>query len=117
MRHLAPSPRPSDPPPWWLEMCLGCARYTALEVYELSCCCSCGACGHGDSRSLFAVAWICDHCDHVVESVGLFTNWPAALDARRRVLNRRELDGTPLWRRASDTSTTNVRDRCTTSGA
>jgi hypothetical protein len=44
------------------------------------------------------VAWICDHCNYVLESVGLYTNWPAAQDARRRMLKQRELDGTSLWR-------------------
>jgi hypothetical protein len=46
-------------------MCAGCWRYTELEVYQLSCCCSCRRRGHDDQRHLFAVAWICDHCDHV----------------------------------------------------
>lgn len=85
-------------PPWALEMYMGCARYVALEIYALSCCCSCSQCGHHDCRRLFAVAWICDHCDYVVETVRLYTNWPPALDARRRILNHRELDGTSLWR-------------------
>ena len=116
MRHRAPSISVSDTPPWWLEMCVGCWRYTELAVYEFSCSCSCRRCCHDDSRQLFAIAWICDHCDVVVESVGVFTRWSAALDARRRVLKRRELDGTPLWR-GSDAYTTNARDTFTTSGA
>jgi len=98
MRRPTASPSVTDPPPWWLEMCVGCWRYTALEVYELSCCCSCRRCNHDGERQLSAVAWICDNCDVVVESVGVFTHWPTALDARRQVLKRRELDGTSLWR-------------------
>src|SRR6266568_8721235 len=115
-RHRAASLSRSDAPPWWLEMCLGCWHYTELDVYELSCCCSCRHCAHDDRRQLFAVAWICDHCDVVVESAGLFSRWSAALDARRRVLKRRELDGCSLWRGAV-ASTTNVRDTVTTNGA
>lgn len=117
MTHLASSRSPIEPPPWWLEMCVGCHRYLAPELYQLSCCCSCNKCGHDDRRHLFAVAWICDHCDYVLEVVGLFTNWPAALDARRRALKQRELNGTSLWRGPDHASTTNVADTFTTNGA
>ena len=116
MRHLAASPSRSDPQPRALEMCAGCWRYTELEVYQLSCCCSCRRCGHDDQRHLFAVAWICSHCDQVVDTVGVFTRWATALDARRRTLKRRELDGTSLWRGTSHTSTANVGDTSETGG-
>jgi hypothetical protein len=97
--HRPPPPwQASEPPPWALEMCLACTRHTSLEAYKLSCCCSCRQCCHDHRRCLFAVAWICDHCNYVLESVGLYTNWPAAQDARRRTLKQRELDGTSLWR-------------------
>lgn len=95
------SPAPgsvSETPAWALEMCLGCTRYTTLQAYELSCCCSCSHCRHDHRQTLVALAWICDSCDRVLESVGVFTSWPAAQDARRRALKRRELDGTSLWR-------------------
>jgi hypothetical protein len=36
-----------------------------------------------------AVAWICDHCDVVVDLVGLFTSWPAAIYARQLELDDR----------------------------
>lgn len=107
MRHTAPSSN-SEPQPWALEMCVGCWRYALLQVYELSCCCSCRRCAHDYSRRLFAVAWICDHCDQVIESVGVFTRCAAALDGRRRILKQREVDGTTLWRGTSNTSTTDV---------
>jgi hypothetical protein len=87
-----------EPPIWAFEICVGCARYTTLEIYELACCCSCSQCCHDHQRNLVALAWICGHCDRVLESVGLYTNWPAAQDARRRTLKQRELDGTSLWR-------------------
>ena len=89
---------PAEPPIWTLEICVGCARYTEPDIYQLTCCCSCGDCWHNHRQHLFALAWICNHCDHVIESVGLYTNWPAALDARRRTLQQRAVDGTSLWR-------------------
>jgi len=97
--HRAPAAqRPPEPPIWAFEICVGCARFTTLEVYQLSCWCSCSQRCHDQQRNLVALAWICDHCDRVLESVGLYTNWPAAQDARRRTLKQRELEGTSLWR-------------------
>ena len=90
--------RPPEPPIWAFEMCAGCARYATLEIYPLSCCCSCSQCCHDYQRNLVALAWICDHCNRVLESVGLYTSWPAAQDGRRRTLKQRELEGTSLWR-------------------
>ncbi len=84
-----------NPAPWALEMCLGCTRYASLEVHHLACCCSCGQCRH---LRLFALAWICHHCNYVLESVGLYTYRWAALDARRRTLEDRQVNGTSRWR-------------------
>ncbi len=101
MRHIAVSQWSlAEPPPWAAEWCFSCGAYTDLDVYELSCCCSCGQCSHDDRRRLFAVAWLCDYCDRVIESAGLFTHLSAALDARRRLLKHRELEGTTTWRGA-----------------
>ena len=94
-----PAPhRAPEPPIWAFEICVGCARYTTPEIYQLTCCCSCSQCCHDHQRYLVALAWICDHCDRVLELVGLYTNWPAAQYARRRALKQRELEGTSLWR-------------------
>jgi phage terminase large subunit GpA-like protein len=70
-----------DQPPWASEPCPACRRSVVLGMHELSCPCS-------DHRTRVAVAWICDHCDLVVDLVGLFTSWAAALSAHQH-----ELDG------------------------
>jgi hypothetical protein len=48
-------------------------------------------------RNLVALAWVRDRCDRVLESVGLYTSWAAAQEARRPTLKGRDLDGTTLW--------------------
>jgi hypothetical protein len=99
LQRRPPLPLPaSEPPLWALEWCPGCARYTALAIFELACCCPCAQCCHDHKRNLVALAWVCDRCDRVLDSVGLYTSWAAAQDARRRTLKGRELDGTTLWR-------------------
>ncbi len=92
-----PPPTP-EPPVWALEWCPGCTHYTLLAIFELACCCFCAQCCHDHQRNLVALAWVCDHCDRVLESVGLYTSWAAAQDARRRTLKGREREGTTLWR-------------------
>src|SRR5262245_28971134 len=71
-----------DPPPWAFELCLGCGRAVYLAAHELTCPCF-------DPRTRIAVAWICDHCDAVVDIVGLFTSWSAAIAARQDELDAR----------------------------
>ena len=71
-----------DPPPWAFELCLGCGRAVPLVAHELTCPCF-------DSRTRIAVAWICDDCDMVVDLVGLFTSWSAAIAARQGELDDR----------------------------
>ena len=102
---MTPPPQPAaltaqtpQPPIWAFEICVGCARYTTLEIYELASCCSGSQSCHDHQPILVALAWICDHCDRVLESVGLYTSWPAAQNARRRTLKQRDLEGTSLWR-------------------
>jgi hypothetical protein len=71
-----------DPPPWAFEPCLGCGRAVPLAAHELTCPCF-------DPRTRIAVAWICDHCDLVVDIVGLFTSWSAAITGRQDELDAR----------------------------
>jgi hypothetical protein len=71
-----------DPPAWAFEVCLGCGRTVPLAAHELTCPCF-------DPRTRIAVAWICDHCDIVLDLVGLFTSWSAAIAARQDELDRR----------------------------
>jgi|SRR5262245_11968408 len=72
----------SDPPAWAFELCLGCGRAVPLATHELTCPCF-------DPRTRIAVAWICDHCDAVLDLVGLFTSWSAAFAARQDELDHR----------------------------
>lgn len=70
------------PPPWAFELCLGCGRAISLAAHELTCFCF-------DPRTRIAVAWICDDCDTIVDLVGLFTSWSAAIAARQAELDVR----------------------------
>ncbi|HVD00797.1 MAG TPA: hypothetical protein VNG93_06580 [Candidatus Dormibacteraeota bacterium] len=71
-----------DPPPWAFEICPGCGRDVLLETYDLSC-------PGDDSHPRFAVAWICNDCDAVLHTLGLFTAWAAATYARQAELDLR----------------------------
>lgn len=72
-----------DPPPWAYEHCPGCGCDVPLQKHDLSC-------PRYDPRTRVAVAWICDQCDHVLDLVGLFTDWPAAISACQRELDLRQ---------------------------
>jgi hypothetical protein len=72
----------SDPPPWAFEVCPSCGRDVPLMMYDLTC-------PQFDERTRAAVAWICDDCDCILHSVGLFTSWVAANYARQAELDLR----------------------------
>jgi phage terminase large subunit GpA-like protein len=72
----------SDPPPWAFEVCPECGCDVLLQAHDLSC-------PQFDSRPRAAVAWICEHCDHVLHTVGLFTDWATAIYARNAELDLR----------------------------
>ncbi len=69
-------------PPWAFEICPRCGRDVPLQTHDLSC-------PRIDPRPRAAVAWICDDCDAVLHTVGLFTDWHAALYARNAELDLR----------------------------
>jgi hypothetical protein len=71
-----------DPPPWAFEVCSSCSREVLLELHDLSC-------PWVDPRPRAAVAWICNDCDVVLRTIGLFTDWKTALYARQAELDLR----------------------------
>ena len=71
-------------PPWTFQRCPGCGRAVPLAAHELTC-------PRYDTRTRVAVAWICDHCDLVLDLLGLFTSWEAAISAHQRELDNRAL--------------------------
>jgi phage terminase large subunit GpA-like protein len=68
--------------PWGEQSCPSCGRRVQLAVHDLSCPC-------WDTRSWAAVGWICQDCSNVIELLGLFTSWDAALTALGAELDRR----------------------------
>ena len=54
------------------------------------------------------VACICDHCDLVLDLLGLFTSWDAAISAHQRELDDRTLR---YFNAASDDETSITNDR------
>lgn len=84
---------PDPPPVWALEYCVGCALYWPLAIHEVAC--------HSrrqHPRSLFALAWLCPQCDRVIDSIGIYSDRAAALNAGRRTLRQRWFEGTTRWR-------------------
>ena len=75
-----------DVPLWGFELCATCGRQLPLTAYELTCPCS-------DPRTRILVAWICEDCDVIVGTVGLFTSWSDAISAGQHALDDRYLGG------------------------
>ena len=71
-----------DTPLWGLEPCTACGRQIPLTAYELTCPCF-------DPRTRILVAWICEDCDAVLGTVGLFTSWSDAISTGQRALDDR----------------------------
>ncbi|HVC34860.1 MAG TPA: hypothetical protein VNL16_15215 [Chloroflexota bacterium] len=95
----------SDPPPWAFEICPSCGRDVPLKMHDLTC-------PQFDKHTRAAVAWICDDCDCVLHTVGLFTSWAAANYARKAELDLRWYQYVDGRKTASvDTFTTQSRRR------
>jgi len=73
-----------DTPLWGFLPCTTCGRQVPLTTYELTCPCF-------DPRTRILVAWICEDCDVIVGTVGLFTSWSDAISAGQRALDDRTL--------------------------
>ena len=71
-----------DLPPWTFQLCPGCGRAVPLAMHDLTCL-------PFDIHTRVAVAWICHHCDLVLDLLGLFTSWDAAICAHQRELDDR----------------------------
>ena len=74
----------ADLPHWAFQRCPACGRAVPLAAHELTC-------PRYDTRTRVAVASICDHCDLVLDLLGLFTSWDAAISAHQHELDDRAL--------------------------
>jgi hypothetical protein len=73
-----------DMPLWGFEPCTTCRRQIPLTAYELTCPCF-------DPRTRILVAWICQDCDIIAGTVGLFSSWSDAISAGQTALDDRYL--------------------------
>src|SRR5215469_13765715 len=73
-----------DTPLWGFQSCTTCGRQVPLTTYELTCPCF-------DPRTRILVAWVCEDCDVIAGTVGLFTSWSDAISAGQRALDDRAL--------------------------
>jgi len=71
-------------PPWSFQPCSGCGRPVPLAAHDLTC-------HFFDIRTRVAVAWICCECQGVLDLLGLFTSWDAAICAHQGELDDRAL--------------------------
>jgi hypothetical protein len=73
----------SEPPPWAYEVCPGCGCDVSLQKHDLTC-------WRFDPHTRVAVAWICERCDQVLDIIGLYTSWAAAISACQQELDHRQ---------------------------
>ena len=71
-----------DVPLWGYDSCTTCGRQVPLTAYELTCPCL-------DPRTRILVAWICEDCDLIAGTVGLFSSWSDAISAGQSALDDR----------------------------
>jgi hypothetical protein len=71
-----------DVPLWGYEPCTTCGRQVPLTTYALTCPCF-------DPRTRILVAWVCEDCDVIAGTVGLFSSWSDAISAGQSTLDDR----------------------------